>query len=122
MPEKRNWIDNLEILGLARVNTISSMKRFEEIYFENTGSLEPLNIKENVDMIIGGPPCQAYSLLGRHRKEMEDDPRTLLYLQYGKFLKEFAPKGFVFENVPGILSAEPNGISIQKVIREQFNV
>lgn len=59
-----------------------------------------------VDMIIGGPPCQAYSLLGRHRKEMEDDPRTLLYLQYGKFLKEFAPKGFVFENVPGLLSAK----------------
>lgn len=59
-----------------------------------------------IDMIIGGPPCQAYSLLGRHRKTMEDDPRTLLYLQYGKFLKEFSPKGFVFENVPGLLSAK----------------
>lgn len=59
-----------------------------------------------IDMIIGGPPCQAYSLLGRHRKEMEDDPRTLLYIQYGKFLKEFSPKGFVFENVPGLLSAK----------------
>ena len=60
----------------------------------------------DIDMIIGGPPCQAYSLLGRHRKAMEDDPRTLLYLQYGKFLKEFKPKGFVFENVPGLLSAK----------------
>lgn len=60
----------------------------------------------SVDLIIGGPPCQAYSLLGRHRKEMEDDPRTLLYLQYGKFLEEFKPKGFVFENVPGLLSAK----------------
>lgn len=59
-----------------------------------------------IDMIIGGPPCQAYSLLGRHRKEMEDDPRTLLYLQYGKFLEEFSPKGFIFENVPGLLSAK----------------
>lgn len=59
-----------------------------------------------IDMIIGGPPCQAYSLLGRHRKTMEDDPRTLLYLQYGKFLEEFSPKGFVFENVPGLLSAK----------------
>ena len=59
-----------------------------------------------IDMIIGGPPCQAYSLLGRHRKTMEDDPRTLLYLQYGKFLKEFKPMGFVFENVPGLLSAK----------------
>lgn len=60
----------------------------------------------NIDMIIGGPPCQAYSLLGRHRKTMEDDPRTKLYLQYGKFLKEFKPVGFVFENVPGLLSAK----------------
>lgn len=62
--------------------------------------------KRKVDMIIGGPPCQAYSLLHRHDKKMEDDPRTLLYLQYGKFLKEFRPKGFVFENVPGLLSAK----------------
>lgn len=62
--------------------------------------------KKNVDLIIGGPPCQAYSLLGRHNKNMEDDPRTLLYLQYGKFLNEFKPKGFVFENVPGLLSAK----------------
>ena len=59
-----------------------------------------------IDMIIGGPPCQAYSLLHRHDKKMEDDPRTLLYLQYGKFLKEFKPKGFIFENVPGLLSAK----------------
>ena len=59
-----------------------------------------------VDFIIGGPPCQAYSLLGRHNKGMEDDPRTLLYLQYGKFLKRFNPLGFVFENVPGLLSAK----------------
>lgn len=63
--------------------------------------------KDNkIDFIIGGPPCQAFSLLGRHRKEMENDPRTQLYLQYGKFLKEFSPNGFVFENVPGLLSAK----------------
>ena len=62
--------------------------------------------ERSIDMIVGGPPCQAYSLLGRHDKRMEDDPRTLLYLQYGKFLKEFKPKGFVFENVPGLLSAK----------------
>lgn len=68
--------------------------------------IRKLSKGRSVDLIIGGPPCQAYSLLGRHRKEMEDDPRTLLYLQYGKFLEEFKPKGFVFENVPGLLSAK----------------
>jgi len=60
---------------------------------------------ESVSLIIGGPPCQAYSLLGRHQKEIENDPRNKLYIQYGRFLKEFKPKAFVFENVPGLLSA-----------------
>jgi DNA (cytosine-5)-methyltransferase 1 len=60
-----------------------------------------------IDLIIGGPPCQAYSLVGRSRdsNNMKDDPRNTLYIQYGRFLKEFKPKAFVFENVPGLLSA-----------------
>lgn len=60
---------------------------------------------KQIDLIIGGPPCQAYSLLGRHQKEIENDPRNKLYIQYGRFLREFKPKTFVFENVPGLLSA-----------------
>lgn len=63
------------------------------------------NEKQNIDLIIGGPPCQAYSLLGRHQDNIENDPRNKLYIQYGRFLKEFSPKAFVFENVPVILSA-----------------
>lgn len=58
-----------------------------------------------VDLIVGGPPCQAYSLIGRHRVDWDVDPRLRLYVQYGRFLKEFKPKAFVFENVPGIYSA-----------------
>lgn len=61
--------------------------------------------KKEIDLIIGGPPCQAYSLLGRHQDDIEKDPRNKLYIQYGRFLKEFQPKAFVFENVPGMLSA-----------------
>ncbi|MFY7938333.1 MAG: DNA cytosine methyltransferase [Flavobacterium sp.] len=61
--------------------------------------------KKDIDLIIGGPPCQAYSLLGRHQDNIENDPRNKLYIQYGRFLKEFKPKAFVFENVPGLLSA-----------------
>lgn len=60
---------------------------------------------EKVDLIIGGPPCQAYSLLGRHQENIENDPRNKLYIQYGRFLKQYDPKAFVFENVPGLLSA-----------------
>ncbi|WP_128330758.1 DNA cytosine methyltransferase [Apibacter sp. HY039] len=60
---------------------------------------------QKINLIIGGPPCQAYSLLGRFQENIENDPRNKLYIQYGRFLKEFNPKAFVFENVPGILSA-----------------
>ena len=69
-----------------------------------------------VDLIIGGPPCQAYSIVGRARdpKGMADDPRNHLYLHYVKFLKKYKPKMFVFENVPGMLSAN-NGIYFDKI-------
>ena len=67
--------------------------------------------KEKVDLVIGGPPCQAYSVAGRARdpKGMSDDPRNHLYKYYVEFLKRYKPKMFVFENVPGILSANNGG-------------
>jgi len=63
---------------------------------------------QDVDFIIGGPPCQAYSLVGRARDEfnMQNDKRNYLYIHYNKFLKKYNPKFFVFENVPGLLSAK----------------
>lgn len=71
---------------------------------------------KKVDLIIGGPPCQAYSIVGRARdpKSMADDPRNYLYKLYVKFLVEYQPKMFVFENVPGILSAK-NGEHFEKI-------
>jgi DNA (cytosine-5)-methyltransferase 1 len=67
--------------------------------------------EEQVDLIIGGPPCQAYSVVGRARdpKGMTEDPRNFLYQYYVEFLKRYNPKMFVFENVPGILSANNGG-------------
>ena len=62
---------------------------------------------QKVDLIIGGPPCQAYSVIGRARceKNMKGDSRNDLYLYYAEFLKKYEPEYFVFENVPGLLSA-----------------
>lgn len=60
-----------------------------------------------VDLIIGGPPCQAYSYIGRAAlKHREEDERKTLYIHYGRFLKKYRPKLFVFENVPGLLTSE----------------
>ena len=66
-------------------------------------------IKGNkVDVIIGGPPCQAYSVAGRARmgKAVEKDPRNELYKYYVKFLKQYNPTMFVFENVLGLFTAK----------------
>lgn len=83
---------------------------FEQIDERITGT------EKTVDLIIGGPPCQAYSLVGRARDPngMKEDPRNHLYLQYVKFLKKYKPKMFVFENVPGIYSAN-NSTQMSKI-------
>lgn len=62
----------------------------------------------HVDIIIGGPPCQAYSTAGRVRdaKGMASDPRNYLFESYVKILEHYKPSFFVFENVLGILSAK----------------
>ncbi|MBA4373900.1 MAG: DNA (cytosine-5-)-methyltransferase [Thermodesulfovibrio sp.] len=69
--------------------------------------IDKLKGSDPIDIIVGGPPCQAYSLVGRARdkNKMKGDPRNYLYLQYGEYLKRYKPKIFVFENVPGMLSA-----------------
>jgi len=74
----------------------------------------------NVDLIIGGPPCQAYSVAGRARKDMDSDPRNHLYKHYVKFLEKYKPKMFVFENVPGILTAK-NGEYLSKIFKAVRN-
>ena len=60
-----------------------------------------------LDIIVGGPPCQAYSHIGRavDNKNMRWDNRKFLFRYYVEFLKELKPKIFVFENVPGLLTS-----------------
>lgn len=69
-------------------------------------------------VLIGGPPCQAYSLVGRARNkgnpdyQPEKDPRQFLYREYLRIIAHYQPHVFVMENVKGILSAKVNGESI----------
>ena len=76
-------------------------------------------IHKKVDVIIGGPPCQAYSLIGRPtNRDKKDDKRLYLYKIYAKFLEKYQPKMFVFENVLGILSCTSDGHSHFEDIQE----
>ena len=70
--------------------------------------VDNLKRKNSVDLIIGGPPCQAYSIAGRARmgKDVEKDPRNELYKYYVQFLQRYRPKMFVFENVLGLFTAK----------------
>lgn len=65
----------------------------EDILFDATKG-------QKIDVVVGGPPCQSYSTLGKRQM----DERANLFMQYKRILKILKPKAFVFENVVGILS------------------
>lgn len=69
---------------------------------ELTGQYVRERVDVDIDMIIGGPPCQSFSILGNRKST--SDPRGKLVFEYARFIKEVSPKGFLFENVPGILN------------------
>jgi len=78
-------------------------------------SLEPSEIGINsIDVIIGGPPCQGFSIAG---KRVIEDERNDLYKSFVKFVDYFKPKAFVMENVPNILSMG-KGVVKSKIIND----
>lgn len=93
-----------ETLLSTVLNYEISWNNIEEIFQKIDENLQ----REKIDLIVGGPPCQAYSLIGRARDEngMLGDKRNYLYELYAEFLRRFKPKYFVFENVMGLLSAK----------------
>lgn len=84
--------------------------------------LDGLIGKKRVDLIIGGPPCQAYSIAGRAQdpNSMKDDYRNFLFESFVKIVNHYQPKAFVFENVPGLLSACPGNKPVRIRIFEAF--
>lgn len=102
------------------INSVINKEISENTLSEIFKTIEKELNGKRVDLIIGGPPCQAYSVVGRARKNMESDTRNHLYKHYVKFLEKYKPKMFVFENVPGILSAK-NGEYLSKIFKAVRN-
>ena len=72
------------------------------------------------DIIIGGPPCQGFSLANKRRNKIKDDPRNKLFYGFVKFINWYSPKAFVMENVKGLLSMQ-NGEVIKTIVEEFRN-
>lgn len=89
------------------LNSVINEKMADDTMSAIFDKVDALVEEKKVDVIIGGPPCQAYSLVGRAVKEdkMQGDERNYLYKLYCRCLKRYKPKMFVFENVPGLLTA-----------------
>ena len=115
------------LLGLVVIihpgNIMALVPVIMGIYFMIDGIMKIRGIRK-IDVIVGGPPCQAYSLVGRAQSShmetpMEDDPRNYLYKLYARFLKKYQPRMFVFENVTGIESAQGGAIwkNLQKYLK-----
>ncbi len=90
---------------------ITEMKK-EDVDIE-TGGVSP-------DIIIGGPPCQGFSLANKKRNKVADDPRNKLFYGFVKFINWYSPKAFVMENVKGLLSMQ-NGQVIKTIVEEFTN-
>ena len=77
--------------------------------------------KENIsmDVLVGGPPCQSFSIAGKRDK---NDPRNALFMEYVKYLHYFNPKAFIMENVIGMLSKKTAaGEHVIDIIMEQLS-
>jgi DNA (cytosine-5)-methyltransferase 1 len=91
----------IDTFGFNHPEAIADHRPVEEV--------DPADIRSKLgiaqgalDVLVGGPPCQGFSINAPER--FLDDPRNKLFRHYAKFLAEFQPKAFVFENVPGLLS------------------
>ena len=90
-------------------------------YGKHIGLDSLVDEKKGIDIVIGGPPCQAYSVAGRNAGRMKGDYRNYLFEHYISVINRYQPKLFVFENVPGMLSAMPDGTPITDLIRRDLS-
>ena len=111
----KTTIQRLKQLGFKNPNKIAELRDISD----PKTIKEFKNIRSNI--IIGGPPCQAYSIAGRIRDKhgMKNDYRNYLFESFLKIINFSQPNYFVMENVPGILSAKPGNIKVTVRIKKE---
>lgn len=98
-------------------NTIALCRDIKEYPPEALVQEHPA-VLQSIDMIVGGPPCQGFSMAG---KRDPSDPRNSLFMEFARYIKYFRPRYFVMENVAGILSMKTKeGERVLDIIMETF--
>lgn len=75
-------------------------------------------IAKPVDVVVGGPPCQGFSLANKNRNKTKSDPRNELFYEFVRVVTDLQPKAFVMENVRGLLSMQKG--QVIKLMKEEF--
>ena len=107
------WKDAITTYNHNRNNKVGQSI---DIHDYTNEMLDELNKNSDIDGIIGGPPCQGFSMVG---KREVGDKRNSLYLEYVRFVSQVKPKFFILENVKGLLSMEKG--KYKKDIIERFS-
>lgn len=112
-------IDNIEIfIETFKANHENTIAICEDIRKITVKDVKKKITNKNIDIIIGGPPCQGFSAAGRRDK---NDPRNSLFVEFIRFVDGLKPKYFVMENVRGLLSmSTANGEPVIEIIRTEF--
>ena len=112
-----------EVIRFDIQRTDELLSGFRDSEYGVSAGLDKLVGSRKIDVLVGGPPCQAYSLAGRVRDAngMRDDYRNYLFESYLKVVEHYQPDFFLFENVVGLLSAAPDGTPISDKIRNSFD-
>ncbi|MCH4201567.1 MAG: DNA cytosine methyltransferase [Bacilli bacterium] len=120
--EKKQYVDSLyEKKKSANKVMQSYMANYdlsEKDYHWNISFLDGKQYKDKVDMLVGGSPCQSFSLVGKQRGLA--DTRGTLFYEFARMIKQVSPKIFIYENVRAVLSND-NGktwATMQKVFTE----
>ena len=93
-----NWDVALETFELNHSNSKSACLDLSTV---NPKNVKDKYIKKPIDVIVGGPPCQGFSISGKRNVK---DPRNKLYQSFVSFVKLFSPKAFIMENVPNLVA------------------
>lgn len=99
-----NWKDAIETFNFNHTKNVGRVLDL------SNAKPDELEIKNNIDIIIGGPPCQGYSIAG---KRIIEDKRNELYKSFVKFVDHYKPKAFLMENVPNIISMGKGAVKEQ---------